>query len=145
MRWKQFANDIPKAQTLGDILMGAARAGGVLTEIKLAVVHGQVAKSLGATQIPPDLLRHMEQFEPLRFNLEAACKSLELDGTRGGLDLMKAVSAVITAETIVLAEERAYALRVASELGLPWTEVLNLVGMPSRPTTGPRPRPSPRH
>lgn len=145
MRWNQFANDLHKASILGDILLGAARAGGSLTEAKLAVVHGQVAKALGTTVIPSEVLDHLAQFEPLRFDLEGSRMALKLDSKRERMDLMKAVSVVITSDLEVRPEERAYALRVASELDLPWTDVLNLVGMPSRPTTGPRPRPAPRH
>ena len=60
---------------------------------------------------------------------------------RDRLDLMKAVSVVIRADGTVAPEERAYALRVATQLGLSWTEVLDLVGVPARATTNTQPRP----
>lgn len=144
MRWNQFANDPARASLLGEVLLAAATAGGVLTETKAAVVHGQVAKALGATVIPAEVLTHLGTFDPRRFDLHQACAALALETPRERLDLMKAISVVITADTIVLPEERAFALRVATELGLPWNEVIGLVGMPTRPSTGPRPRPVPR-
>lgn len=144
MRWNQFGNDPVKASALGDVLLGAAMAGRQLTETKLAVVHGQVAKVMGASVLPDEVVAHMQLFEPLRFDLGSACKRLGLEGPRDRIALMKAVSVVIHAEGAVLPEERAYALRVATQLGVPWNEVLDLVGMPSRPSTGPRPRPVPR-
>jgi len=144
MRWNQFGNDPTRASALGDVLLGAALAGRQLTETKLAVVHGQVAKVLGASELPPEVVAHLRIFEPLRFDLGTACKRLALEGPRDRIALMKAVSLVIHAEGAVQPEERAYALRVATQLGVPWNEVLDLVGMPSRPSTGPRTRPEPR-
>jgi hypothetical protein len=144
MRWNQFGNDPARAKVLGEMLLGAALAGGPMTDSKLAVVQGQIAKALGASVLPPDVAAHLQRFDGVRFDLDAACHSLALDNARDRLQVMKAVSLVINAQGTVPAEARAYALRVATHLGVAWNDVLDLIGMPHRPTTGPRPRPSTR-
>ena len=144
MRWNQFGNDPPRAMALGDLLLGAAHAAGLATDAKLVVARGQVVKAMGTSELPLDVAAHMEQFDPPRFDLNAAVRGLRLDGMRDRIAVIKGVSLVINGDGGVQAEERAYALRVATALGVAWNDVLDLIGMPSRPTTGPRPRPSPR-
>ena len=145
MRWNQFGNDSVRAMALGDVLLGAAHAGGTLTDTKLAVVMGQVVKALGTTELPPEVAAHLARFSAAQVDLVAACKGLGLASSRERLQVMKAVSLVINADGTVHSEPRAFALRIATELGVAWNDVLDLIGMPHRPTTGPRPRPSPRH
>ena len=140
MRWNQFGDDIARATALGEVLLGAALAAGASCATKLASARGQVAKSLGTSTLPVEVSAHLRRFDPRRFDLGAACRVVALEG-RDRLDLMKAVSVVIRADGTVAPEERAYALRVATQLGLSWTEVLDLVGVPARATTNTQPRP----
>lgn len=144
MRWNQFGDDPERAKALGEVLLGATVAGGVPSDTKLAVVEGQVMKALGVTALPPEVAAHLFHCDAARLDLTSACKRLAPDGSRERMAVMKAISLVINAEGMVKAGERAYALRVATELGVPWNDVLDLIGMPHRPTTGPRPRPSVR-
>ncbi len=144
MRWNQYAEDPTRASALGDILLGAAVATGKLTEAKLAVVHGQVAKVLGRSELPDEVIAHLGRFEARRFDLGAAIKRLALDNARDRIGVMKAVGVVISADGAVAPEERAYALRVATQVGVAWNDIINLVGVPARPITAPRPRVTPR-
>jgi len=142
MRWNQFANAPEKAKALGEILLGATTAAAAPSDLKIAVVEGQVMKALGVTALPPEIAAHLTELDGVRFDLASACKRLAPDGSRERMSVMKAISLVINADGLVKSAERAYALRVATELGVPWNDVLDLIGMPQRPTTGPRPRPS---
>lgn len=144
MRWNQFEDDNARASALGDVLLGAALASGASSETKLASARGQVAKVLGTSTLPAEVASHLRRFDPRRFDLGAACRVIALDG-RERIELMKAVSVVIRSDGTVAPEERAYALRVATQLGLSWTEVIDLVGVPARASTHTQPRPVTRH
>lgn len=142
MRWNQFGNAPERAKALGEILLGATTSGGIPSDMKVAVVEGQVMKALGVTALPPEIATHLSGLDAARFDLTSACKRLAPDGSRERMSVMKAISLVINADGVVKSAERAYALRVATELGVPWNDVLDLIGMPQRPTTHPRPRPA---
>lgn len=141
MRWNQLAKDPVRASALGDLLLGAAYAAGPLTDAKLAVVLGQVAKALGASQLPSEVMDHLRRFDAAAFDAERACRALAQGGARDGLALMKAIALVIASEGYVPREARTYALRIAALLGMPLAVALGVVGPPARPITRPRPRP----
>lgn len=142
MRWNQYGNEPERAKALGEVLLGATVAGGIPTDMKVAVVEGQVMKALGVTILPPEIATHLCAVDPVRIDLASACTRLRPESSRERMAVMKAISVVINADAAVKSGERAYALRVATELGVPWNDVLDLIGMPHRPTTGPRPRPA---
>lgn len=141
MRWNQFDNDPDRASALGDLLLGAAFAGGPLTDAKLAVVLGQVAKVLATSELPPEVTAHLRRFDPERFDLARACRLLAPEGARDCVSLMKAVALVIQSDGFVSREARAFALRLATQLGMPLSAAIAIVGPPLRPITRPRPRP----
>lgn len=141
MRWNQFDNDPDRASALGDILLGASFAGGPLTDAKLAVVLGQVAKVLGASELPAGVLDHLRRFDAERFDLARACRLLVLESGRDCVALMKAVALVLQSDGFVSRDARAFALRLATQLGMPLSAAIAIVGPPLRPITRPRPRP----
>ncbi len=141
MRWNQFANDQDRAETLCDLLLGAACASGPLDDVHLAVVNGQVAKALGVSELPPALQRRATTFDAARFDVAAACARLGLVHWRDRLALVRTVVLVARAEGPLTRDARLYALQVAALLALPLPDVMGVVGLPHRPITAPRPRP----
>jgi hypothetical protein len=143
MRWNHFDNDHVRAAALGDILLGAAYASGPLNDTKLAVVHGQIAKALGVTLLPRRVLEHLERFDPTSTDIGAACHTLRMGASpRERAALVRAIALVIRAEDKVSRDARSYAMRIATLVRMPWNAALDVVGLPSRPHSGPRPRPT---
>lgn len=140
MRWNQFKMYPDRAVALGDLLLAAAQAGGGLDDDKLAVVHGQVAKVLGTSELPPGVLAYLDAFEPARFDIVRTCNKLGLIDPRDRIDAMKAVVLVVVSESPITREGRAFALRLAAQLGIAWGDALELIGLPRRPITRERPR-----
>ena len=141
MRWNQFDSDPVRASALGDILLAAAFADGPISDAKLAVVYGQVAKTLGASELPPEVVSHLRRFDARRVDAAHTVHSLELGSVRDRVALVKTVVQVIGSDGNMSRGGRAFALRLAQLLGLSWAHALDLVGLPARPVTGPRPRP----
>jgi hypothetical protein len=143
MRWNQFLDDPARAMALGDLLMAAASAaGGFISEARLAVVHGQIAKVLGVSVLPAAIVAHVDRFGERAFDLDHACRALRIASARERVALLKAIVLVIRADGPVARDARAFALRLATHVGLSWTSALGLVGPPARPITGERPRPT---
>ncbi len=141
MRWNQFANDQVRAESLGDLLLGAAHAGGAFDDVYLAVVHGQVAKALGVSRLPAAVQVRMAAFDVTRFDVAAACARCGLFDPRDRVALLKTVVTVLRAEGTMSRAGRLFAMLVAGALEIPLSDVIPVVGMPERPITAPRPRP----
>jgi|GEM_PF-2122244 len=140
MRWNQFKMYPDRAIALGDILLAAAHAGGGLDDDKLAVVHGQVAKVLGVSELPSGIHASLDAFDVEHFDIVRSCRKLGLSDPRDRIDAMRAMVVVVN-EGPVAREVRAFALRFAAQLGIALGDALDLIGLPRRPITRERPRP----
>lgn len=116
-------DDLPRARALADILCGAAQVDDELDPDELAALHAELCALLGLSALPPELERHVRNFNRERFDLIDTLQCLRLSDLTQKKALMRSVRTIIKADAITRETERDYFARLAHTLRISPTDI----------------------
>jgi uncharacterized tellurite resistance protein B-like protein len=106
-----------QVQWVADILMGAAYADGTLEGAEREAVHRVVRELLDGAELSEELRERIERFDPAKFDLQAACDELKVQGAEERRALLNLVSSITESDESHDLEESAYLRKVGTCLG----------------------------
>jgi len=109
-----------------DLLMGAAHADKVFLESEEKAVRSLLAGLLGADELPAEVDARIKAFDPAAFVLEHTANKFVADRPGDRRKLLELVAAVHDADEEIDFAEDEYLGAVATALGLPDAEVVDL-------------------
>jgi uncharacterized tellurite resistance protein B-like protein len=107
----------PNIQAMADILMAAAYADGSLALEEEALVREILAAEIAEPTLPPEVLEHLQAFEPDTFELNEACAQLGLQGKAERRRLLRLVAEVTEVDAIHDLDESHFIRRVGRCIG----------------------------
>lgn len=111
---------------IADILMGAAHADGDYDGSEAQSIRQILTKLVDEALLPSELAGRLMGFDPDNFDVEAACRALELDGAEDRRSLLALIGEVTDADDVFDLREDAYLKQVAAAIGAGPEEYANL-------------------
>lgn len=103
--------------TLAEIMLGAAYADGRATWPERSAIAAQLAGFLGHKELPDAIVARIQAFDPATFDLEAACRALNVKTPDDRVQLLALVARITDADARLNRGELTYLQRVASIVG----------------------------
>lgn len=111
-----YPDELVRAKALADLLCGAAMVDDELDPDESEVIFVELRRLLSLKAVPPALEKHVRQFDRRRFDAVEACTRLRIVDAAHKKAVMRAVRAVIKADSVMRETERDYFERVAGIL-----------------------------
>jgi uncharacterized tellurite resistance protein B-like protein len=129
---------------MADILMAAAYADGNLELEEEALVREILAAEIGEPTLPPEVMQHIQAFEPDTFELNEACAQLGLQGRAERGRVLRLVAEVTEVDAVHDLDESHFIRRVGRCIGAQPKEYADLtIDATSAPDGHAVPPPSP--
>ncbi|MCA9517771.1 MAG: TerB family tellurite resistance protein [Myxococcales bacterium] len=109
---------VEQLATIGELMMGAAYADGEKQGIEVVAICEQLKQFVEAELLPNAVKRRLDHFDPDAFDLEAACRRLDVHDDDDRLAVMNLIATVTGADAVMHTSELAYMRRVAQSIGL---------------------------
>ena len=102
---------------IAELLLGAAQSDGSVSWSERSAIASVLAGFINDGDLPAVVHQRMEAFEFGKFNLEAACAQLLMNGPDDRASLLGLIARVTDSDAVLKIGERSYLRRVASAIG----------------------------
>lgn len=129
--------DLDSVRPVADLMMAAAHADAQVTESERDTVRGLLCQLLGVKILPPELERHLRDFDPLRFDLRAGTDAFRARAKTDSRRMLELVRKVCDADRTIDIREDNYMLGLVLALSMAPDEYADLVVGESAGINGP--------
>lgn len=109
---------VEQLATIGELMLAAAYADGEKQGIEVVAICEQLKLFVEAELLPSAVKRRLDHFDPETFDLDTACRRLEVHDDGDRLAIMNLIATVAGADAVMHTAELTYMRRVAAGIGL---------------------------